>query len=112
MKVAWAPPLSPARSPPRPRRPHRPPAPADPQDTWLPDQVAFVQAVGNARANAYWEETLPADFRRPPESDMSALRMYITDKYVHRRYAAQGYSEPPSIDNYATHPVSGGGGEF
>ncbi len=25
------------------------------QDTWLPEQVAFVSAMGNARANAYWE---------------------------------------------------------
>lgn len=76
-----------------------------PQDTWLPEQVAFVSAMGNARANAFWEARLPPDFRRPPENDMALLRAYITDKYVERRYAAQGYSEPPGIDNYATHPV-------
>jgi stromal membrane-associated protein len=50
------------------------------QDTWLPEQVAFVSAMGNARAAAYWEANLPADFRRPPENDMSLLRVFITDK--------------------------------
>lgn len=80
-------------------------------DTWLPEQVAFVSAMGNARANAFWEERLPADFRRPPENDMGQLRAYITDKYVARRYAARDYPEPPNSDNYAAHPVSGAGWE-
>lgn len=56
------------------------PFPAVRQDTWLPEQVAFVSAMGNARAAAYWEANLPADFRRPPENDMSLLRIFITDK--------------------------------
>ncbi|KFM26202.1 putative ADP-ribosylation factor GTPase-activating protein AGD5 [Auxenochlorella protothecoides] len=81
------------------------------RDTWLPEQVAFVQAMGNARAAGYWEANLP----RPPDSDMGLLRTFITDKYVHRRYALQQSSEPPSIDNFAAHPVCvdvcvGGGG--
>ena len=50
------------------------------QDTWLPEQVAFVSAMGNARAAVYWEANLPPDFRRPPENDMSLLRTFITDK--------------------------------
>ncbi len=82
--------------------------PSPPQDTWLPEQVAFVSAMGNARANAFWEARLPPGFRRPPENDMALLRAYITDKYVERRYAAQGYGEPPGIDNYTTHPVRAG----
>ncbi|KAL4434139.1 hypothetical protein ABPG75_000580 [Micractinium tetrahymenae] len=73
-------------------------------DTWLPEQVVFVSAMGNARANAFWEARLPPDFRRPPENDMALLRAFITDKYVERRYAAQGYAEPPGIDNYTVHP--------
>ncbi|PRW59115.1 putative ADP-ribosylation factor GTPase-activating AGD15 isoform A [Chlorella sorokiniana] len=73
-------------------------------DTWLPEQVAFVSAMGNARANAYWEANLPADFRRPPENDMALLRAFITDKYVSRRYAAREYPDPPTIDTYSTHP--------
>lgn len=80
--------------------------PSIPQDTWLPDQVEFVQTMGNSRANEYWEARLPPDFRRPPENDMAALRNYITDKYVHKRYAMREF-EPPTIENYTHHPVRG-----
>lgn len=74
-------------------------------DTWLPEQVAFVQAMGNAKGNAFWEANLPRDFRRPPEQDMEALRAFITDKYINKLYALRDYREPPNIDNYSTHPV-------
>lgn len=50
-------------------------------DTWLPEQVAFVQQMGNRRANEYWEARLPKDFRRPAEGDMVALAVFIGDKY-------------------------------
>ncbi len=50
-------------------------------DTWLPEQVAFVQKMGNRRANLYWEGRLPGHFRRPAEGDMSALTHFISDKY-------------------------------
>ena len=50
-------------------------------DTWLPEQVAFVQKMGNRRANLFWEGRLPGHFRRPVEGDMSALRHFINDKY-------------------------------
>ena len=69
-----------------------------------------MAAMGNARANAYWEAGLPPGFRRPPDHDMAQLRSYITDKYVSRRYADRAYPEPPTIDNYAAHPVRGAGG--
>jgi hypothetical protein len=36
--------------------------------------------MGNARAAAYWEATMPADLRRPPENDMSLLRGFISEK--------------------------------
>lgn len=73
-------------------------------DTWLPEQVAFVSAMGNGRANAFWEAQLPRDFRRPAETDMAQLRTYITDKYVEKRYAAREFGEPPGIENYTVHP--------
>lgn len=73
-------------------------------DTWLPEQVAFVQAMGNARGNTFWEARLPKDFRRPPEQDMEALRAFITDKYVNKLYANRDYAEAPTIENYSTHP--------
>ena len=65
--------------------------------------------MGNARANAFWEAHLPADFRRPPDNDMSLLRTFITDKYVSKRYADRAFPEAPNIDTYSTHPVRQGG---
>ena len=60
--------------------------------------------MGNVRCNKYWEANLPRDFHRPPEADMGALRVFITDKYVNKRYALKGYSESPCIENYMSHP--------
>lgn len=65
--------------------------------------------MGNVRGNAFWEGRLPKDFRRPLEADMAALRVFITDKYVNRKYCLQGYNEPPGIENYESHPVSRSG---
>ena len=50
-------------------------------DTWLPEQVAFVQRMGNSKANRYWEARLPKGFRRPAEGDMHGLSIFIGDKY-------------------------------
>ncbi|KAA8542920.1 hypothetical protein F0562_024072 [Nyssa sinensis] len=33
-------------------------------DTWLPEQVAFMQSMGNEKANSYWEAELPPSFDR------------------------------------------------
>lgn len=73
-------------------------------DTWLPKQVDLCKALGNAKANAYWEARLPRDFRRPPSGTPTPeLVNFIRDKYQHRRYAALDV-EPPTIENYLTHP--------
>ena len=66
-------------------------------DTWLPDQVAFVAATGNARAASFWEAKLPPGFARPAEGDMAALARFIGDKYREKRYAAEGV--PPTLEN-------------
>lgn len=33
-------------------------------DTWLPDQVAFIQSMGNKKSNSYWEAELPSNYNR------------------------------------------------
>uniref|UniRef100_A0A7C9A342 Arf-GAP domain-containing protein n=1 Tax=Opuntia streptacantha TaxID=393608 RepID=A0A7C9A342_OPUST len=33
-------------------------------DTWLPEQVAFLQSMGNEKSNAYWEAELPSNYNR------------------------------------------------
>ncbi|KAF8066194.1 AGD5 [Scenedesmus sp. PABB004] len=73
-------------------------------DTWIPRQVEFVRAMGNARANAFWEAQLPDHFARPPGGQPNAeLAAFIRAKYEARRYAASD-APPPDIHNYVGHP--------
>ncbi|KAM6571235.1 hypothetical protein CsatA_015315 [Cannabis sativa] len=44
-------------------------------DTWLPEQIAFMESMGNKKANNYWEATMPSDF------DRSGITKLIHDKY-------------------------------
>ncbi|XP_062112850.1 probable ADP-ribosylation factor GTPase-activating protein AGD15 isoform X2 [Humulus lupulus] len=43
-------------------------------DTWLPEQVSFMESMGNKKANSYWEATMPSDL------DRSAITKLIHDK--------------------------------
>lgn len=52
-------------------------------DTWLPEQVAFMQSVGNAKANDFWEAELP------PNYDRGDIERFIRSKYVDRRWASK-----------------------
>lgn len=73
-------------------------------DTWLPEQIAFVETMGNHKANRYWEAALPPGFSKPHSDDMSALRSFIVDKYVNKMYVDKQYSQPPTLENCSTHP--------
>ncbi|KAG5546321.1 hypothetical protein RHGRI_018483 [Rhododendron griersonianum] len=45
-------------------------------DTWLPEQVAFIQSMGNEKSNSYWEAELP------PNYDRVGIENFIRAKYV------------------------------
>ncbi|KAK9134657.1 hypothetical protein Syun_013987 [Stephania yunnanensis] len=45
-------------------------------DTWLPEQVAFIQSMGNEKANKYWEAELP------PKYDRVGIENFIRAKYA------------------------------
>ncbi|KAK4439895.1 ADP-ribosylation factor GTPase-activating protein AGD5 [Sesamum alatum] len=49
-------------------------------DTWLPEQVAFIQSMGNEKANSYWEAELP------PNYDRVGLENFIRAKYDEKRW--------------------------
>ncbi|GMP74825.1 hypothetical protein CsSME_00032121 [Camellia sinensis var. sinensis] len=49
-------------------------------DTWLPDQVAFVQSMGNEKSNSYWEAELPPKYNRV------GIENFIRAKYVDKRW--------------------------
>ncbi|XP_019453611.1 PREDICTED: probable ADP-ribosylation factor GTPase-activating protein AGD5 isoform X2 [Lupinus angustifolius] len=52
-------------------------------DTWLPEQVAFIQSMGNKKANSYWEAELP------PHYDRVGIENFIRAKYEEKRWAAR-----------------------
>ncbi|ESP00565.1 hypothetical protein LOTGIDRAFT_98657, partial [Lottia gigantea] len=56
-------------------------------DSWLPEQVAMMQEIGNSRARAAYEAELPDNYRRP-QTD-SALEAFIRAKYEHKKYLAK-----------------------
>ncbi|KAJ0261674.1 ADP-ribosylation factor GTPase-activating protein AGD5 [Hirschfeldia incana] len=53
-------------------------------DTWLPEQVAFIQSMGNERANSYWEAELP------PNYDRVGIENFIRAKYEEKRWVSKG----------------------
>ncbi|WCJ32117.1 ARF-GAP domain 5 [Euphorbia peplus] len=52
-------------------------------DTWLPEQVAFIQSMGNEKANSYWEAELP------PNYDRVGIENFIRAKYDEKRWVAK-----------------------
>ncbi|XP_019230085.1 PREDICTED: probable ADP-ribosylation factor GTPase-activating protein AGD15 [Nicotiana attenuata] len=57
-------------------------------DTWLPEQVAFMQCVGNEKSNNYWEADLPAS------TDRSDIAKFIRTKYQEKKWASRYASQP------------------
>ncbi|XP_077254053.1 ADP-ribosylation factor GTPase-activating protein AGD5-like [Tasmannia lanceolata] len=49
-------------------------------DTWLPEQVAFIQTMGNEKSNSYWEAELP------PKYDRVGIENFIRAKYEEKRW--------------------------
>ncbi|XP_042498571.1 probable ADP-ribosylation factor GTPase-activating protein AGD15 [Macadamia integrifolia] len=52
-------------------------------DTWLPEQVSFMQSMNNEKSNSYWEAELP------PNYDRSGIESFIRAKYVERRWVSK-----------------------
>ncbi|KAG6584295.1 putative ADP-ribosylation factor GTPase-activating protein AGD15, partial [Cucurbita argyrosperma subsp. sororia] len=57
-------------------------------DTWLPEQVAFMQSMGNERSNCYWEAELP------PNVDNRGNQMFIRAKYEEKRWVSKNKTHP------------------
>ncbi|XP_076904466.1 ADP-ribosylation factor GTPase-activating protein AGD5-like [Bidens hawaiensis] len=52
-------------------------------DTWLPEQVAFIQSMGNVKSNSYWEAELPSKY------DRLSIENFVRVKYEEKRWAAK-----------------------
>ncbi|KAE8673507.1 putative ADP-ribosylation factor GTPase-activating protein AGD5 [Hibiscus syriacus] len=63
-------------------------------DTWLPEQVSFIQSMGNEKSNTYWEAELPPKYNRV------GIENFIRAKYVEKRWIPRGRTEksPPQIN--------------
>ncbi|KAK9268206.1 hypothetical protein L1049_010649 [Liquidambar formosana] len=60
-------------------------------DTWLPEQVAFIQSMGNEKSNSYWEAELP------PNYDRVGIENFIRAKYEDKRWVPrEGKAKSPS----------------
>jgi len=55
-------------------------------DKWKPEEIAFMQSMGNANAALLWEARLPQEYKRPSPNDSIAIEKFIRDKYEHKRY--------------------------
>jgi hypothetical protein len=56
-------------------------------DLWDPDQIAFMQTMGNLNAKAIWEAKLPPDYGKPSETEDSELVMqWLRTKYERKKY--------------------------
>ncbi|XP_049396434.1 ADP-ribosylation factor GTPase-activating protein AGD5-like isoform X6 [Solanum stenotomum] len=80
-------------------------------DTWLPDQVAFIQTMGNQKSNSYWEAELPT------KSDRVGIENFIRAKYVEKRWILRNGSvkSSPGVRgerNSASKPKSDRDAEF
>ncbi|GMJ11469.1 NEVERSHED, ARF-GAP domain 5 [Hibiscus trionum] len=67
-------------------------------DTWLPEQVAFIQSMGNGKANSYWEAELP------PNYDRVGIENFIRAKYEEKRWVPKkqrSKSSPKMLDERA-----------
>ncbi|KAK3199163.1 hypothetical protein Dsin_022578 [Dipteronia sinensis] len=53
-------------------------------DTWLPEQVAFIQSMGNERANGYWEAELPPTMIELELRISSVQSMYEEKRWISR----------------------------
>ncbi|XP_070662745.1 ADP-ribosylation factor GTPase-activating protein AGD5-like isoform X7 [Malus domestica] len=62
-------------------------------DTWLPEQVAFIQSMGNDKANRYWEAELP------PKYDRVGIENFIRVKYEHKKWVPRDgkVKSPPRV---------------
>ncbi|KAK8618371.1 hypothetical protein V6N13_132365 [Hibiscus sabdariffa] len=79
-------------------------------DTWLPEQVSFIQSMGNEKSNAYWEAELPPKYGR------AGIENFIRAKYVEKRWIPKGRTvkSPPRVNEekeslHRLGAISGGG---
>ncbi|CAF0943041.1 unnamed protein product [Brachionus calyciflorus] len=62
-------------------------------DQWTPEQIASMQSMGNSRAKAIYESSLPDNYRRSTTD--SAMEQFIRGKYEARKWIDKNWSPTP-----------------
>lgn len=57
-------------------------------DTWLPEQVVFLQSTGNEVANNYWEAEMPPGYNR------GDIEKFVRNKYQDRKWVSRTERQP------------------
>ncbi|BGP12419.1 hypothetical protein JCM10213_001977 [Rhodosporidiobolus nylandii] len=73
-------------------------------DDWSDEQLAHMEAVGNARSNAFFEARMPAG--TVEQLSDSSVAAHIRQKYVEKRWIADGASLPSSASSAHPPPSS------
>ncbi|XP_057996645.1 ADP-ribosylation factor GTPase-activating protein AGD5 isoform X2 [Hevea brasiliensis] len=62
-------------------------------DTWLPEQIALIQSMGNEKSNCHWEAELP------PNYDRVGIKNFIRAKYEEKRWVPRDgkAKSPPKV---------------
>ncbi|KAK4797025.1 hypothetical protein SAY86_029351 [Trapa natans] len=71
-------------------------------DTWLPEQVVFIQSMGNEKANSYWEAELPRNY------DRVGIENFIRAKYEEKRWVPKDGKSPPRVQEVKTSSSNNG----
>jgi len=89
-------------------------------DKWKPEEIAFMQAMGNTNAALSWEARLPTEYRRPSPNDGMASEKFIRDKYEHKRFykpvdlkslpSKAALSQSGTVSSNTTQPQTPAGG--
>jgi stromal membrane-associated protein len=87
-------------------------------DVWEPQNIEFIERMGNANAKLVWEARLPATYRKPDlNADSKDVEKILREKYELKRYSAtdadqrikdilEGRLQAPSEDANAASPVT------
>jgi stromal membrane-associated protein len=73
-------------------------------DEWKPDQVSFMEHMGNEMANSFWEHHVPSEWPKPSDKEPRNYReLYIKAKYADRAFVyrlrkAPIIKQPPVSD--------------
>jgi len=70
-------------------------------DKWSPEQVEFMQQMGNAKAKEIYESYVPSTYNKGDiRNENIALEQWIRDKYERKRFMSRDGAEPATRKEY------------